>query len=241
MTATTSDRRVDPVDLLDVDAHLDDDERMLRDTVRRFVRERVLPEIHEWFDAGILPREVITELAELGLLGMHLDGYGCGGSTATMYGVVCRELEAADSGLRSAVSVQGSLAMYAIHRFGSEEQKTTWLPAMAGGEAVGCFGLTEADSGSDPNSMRTAARRDGGDWVLQGSKGAVLSRYNPYRLQPHNLPGTVWGHRLRCFRHVHGAMACGSRHNPRFAAFASASSFTNCPVGSSSTSLLSHQ
>jgi len=170
MTATTSDRRVDPVDLLDVDAHLDDDERMLRDTVRRFVRERVLPEIHEWFDAGILPREVITELAELGLLGMHLDGYGCGGSTATMYGVVCRELEAADSGLRSAVSVQGSLAMYAIHRFGSEEQKTTWLPAMAAGEAVGCFGLTEADSGSDPNSMRTAARRDGGDWVLQGSK-----------------------------------------------------------------------
>ena len=170
MTATTSARRVDPVDLLDVDAQLDDDERMLRDTVRRFVRERVLPEIPAWFDAGILPREMITELAELGLLGMHLDGYGCGGSTATMYGVVCRELEAADSGLRSAVSVQGSLAMYAIHRFGSEEQKTTWLPAMAGGAAVGCFGLTEADSGSDPSSMRTTARRDGDDWVLHGSK-----------------------------------------------------------------------
>jgi glutaryl-CoA dehydrogenase len=170
MTATASDRRVDPVDLLDVDAHLDDDERMLRDTVRRFVRERVLDEIHEWYDAGILPREVITGLAGLGLLGMHLDGYGCGGSTATMYGVVCRELEAGDSGLRSAVSVQGSLAMFAIHRFGSEEQKATWLPVMARGEAIGCFGLTEADSGSDPSSMRTTARRDGGDWVLHGSK-----------------------------------------------------------------------
>ena len=161
---------LDPYDLLDVDGLLDDEERAIRDTVRQFVRERVLPEVGDWFEQGILPRELFGELAKLGLLGMHLDGYGLPGASSVAYGLVCRELEAGDAGVRSAVSVQGSLAMYAIWRWGSEEQKERWLPAMHAGEAIGCFGLTEPDAGSDPGAMRTHAGRDGSDWVLNGAK-----------------------------------------------------------------------
>ena len=161
---------VDPHDFLQVDLLLSDEERLLRDTVRRFVADRVLPDIGEWFEAGTFPRELVKEMAAMGLLGMHLDGYGCAGTSAVAYGLACLELEAGDSGVRSFVSVQGSLAMFPIWRFGSEEQKERWLPGMAAGEKVGCFGLTEPDSGSDPASMRTAARRDGDDWVLNGTK-----------------------------------------------------------------------
>jgi len=170
--ATTTQARsaLDPYDFLDVDGLLDDEERAIRDTVRRFVRERVLPDVGDWFEQGILPRELFGELAQLGLLGMHLEGYGLPGASSVAYGIVCRELEAGDAGVRSAVSVQGSLAMYAIWRWGTEEQKERWLPAMHAGEAIGCFGLTEPDAGSDPGSMRTHARRDGSDWVLNGAK-----------------------------------------------------------------------
>lgn len=159
-----------PNDFLDIDRFLSDEERDIRDTVRAFVRDRVLPHIGEWYDAARLPRELAGELGKLGVLGMHLDGYGCAGASAVAYGLACLELEAGDSGLRSLVSVQGSLAMFAIHQWGSEEQKQEWLPRMATGEALGCFGLTEADSGSDPGSMRTRARRDGDDWILHGQK-----------------------------------------------------------------------
>jgi glutaryl-CoA dehydrogenase len=161
---------LDPRDFLALDALLDDDERALRDTVRQFVRERILPEVGEWFEQGILPRELVPEIAKLGLFGMHLDGYGLPGASAVMYGLTCMELEAGDAGVRSLVSVQGSLAMFAIWKWGSEEQKRRWLPAMHAGEAIGCFGLTEPDAGSDPGSMRTTARRDGSDWILNGSK-----------------------------------------------------------------------
>jgi len=157
-------------DLLRIDDQLDDEERLIRDTVRSFTADHVLPEIADWFEAGILPRSVLTELGKLGLFGMHLTGYGCAGTGPVAYGVACRELEAADSGLRSATSVQGSLAMFPIWKYGSEEQKEEWLPRMAAGEAIGCFGLTEPDHGSDPASMRTHAVRDGSDWVLNGSK-----------------------------------------------------------------------
>ena len=157
-------------DYLSIDSVLSDEERDIRDTVRAFVRERVLPEVGDWFDEGRVPRELIGELGKLGVLGMHLEGYDCAGTSATAYGLACLELEAGDSGIRSMVSVQGSLAMFAIHRWGSEEQKRQWLPAMAAGEAIGCFGLTEPDSGSDPGSMRTYARRDGQDWILRGQK-----------------------------------------------------------------------
>jgi glutaryl-CoA dehydrogenase len=157
-------------DLLNIDDQLSAEERLIRDTVRAFTGDRVLPNITDWFEAGTLPREVITELGKLGLLGMHLTGYGCAGLGPIAYGVACRELEACDSGLRSAASVQGSLAMYPIWRYGSEEQKTEWLPRMATGETLGCFGLTEPDHGSDPGSMRTFARQDGPDWVVSGTK-----------------------------------------------------------------------
>ena len=157
-------------DYLSIDSVLSDEERDIRDTVRAFVRERVLPEVGDWFDEGRVPRDLMGELGKLGVLGMHLDGYDCAGTSATAYGLACLELEAGDSGIRSMVSVQGSLAMFAIHRWGSEEQKRQWLPAMAAGEAIGCFGLTEPDSGSDPGSMRTYARRDGQDWILRGQK-----------------------------------------------------------------------
>jgi len=157
-------------DLLQIDDQLGDEERLIRDTVRAFVTDHILPEIADWFEAGILPRPVLTELGKLGLFGMHLTGYGCAGTGPIAYGVACRELEAADSGVRSAASVQGSLAMFPIWKYGSEEQKEEWLPRMAAGDAIGCFGLTEPDYGSDPSSMRTHAVRDGSDWVLSGTK-----------------------------------------------------------------------
>ena len=157
-------------DLLRIDDQLDDEERLIRDTVRAFVTDQVIPNVGDWFEAGILPRSVLTELGKLGLFGMHLTGYGCAGTGPIAYGVACRELEAADSGLRSAASVQGSLAMFPIWKYGSDEQKEQWLPPMANGSAIGCFGLTEPDHGSDPGSMRTHAVRDGSDWVLNGTK-----------------------------------------------------------------------
>ncbi|HTU80276.1 MAG TPA: acyl-CoA dehydrogenase family protein [Solirubrobacteraceae bacterium] len=164
--------RIDPRDFLEIDHVLSDEERDIRDSVRAFVADRVLPNVGEWFERAQAPtRELAAELGKLGVLGMHLQGYGCAGASATAYGLTCLELEAGDSGLRSLVSVQGSLAMYAIWRWGSEEQKQEWLPRMAAGEALGCFGLTEPDAGSDPGAMRTRARRDGGgDWVLHGQK-----------------------------------------------------------------------
>jgi glutaryl-CoA dehydrogenase len=170
---TTTHARVaapNPADFLNIDALLSEEERMIRDTVRAFVRDRVLPNIGEWFEEGTLPRELGKQLGDLGLLGMHLHGYGCPGASAVAYGIACMELEAGDSGVRSFASVQGSLAMFAIHRWASEEQKQLWLPRMAKGEALGCFGLTEPDFGSNPAGMRTYARRDGSDWVLNGTK-----------------------------------------------------------------------
>ena len=162
----------DPYDPLGLDDLLDDEDRAIRDAVRTWADERVLPHVAGWYERGELPRarELARELGGLGALGMQLTGYGCAGASAVQYGLVCLELEAADSGVRSLVSVQGSLAMYAIHRFGSDEQRERWLPAMAAGEVIGCFGLTEPDHGSDPAGMRTRARRDGSDWVLDGRK-----------------------------------------------------------------------
>ena len=160
----------DPLDPLALDSLLSEEELAMRDAVRRFVDDRVVPGVGEWFERGEFPAEVRAGVAELGLLGMHLEGYGCLGANATSYGLACLELEAGDSGLRSFVSVQGSLSMFPIHRYGSDEQKERWLPRMATGEVVGCFGLTEPDSGSDPARMRTSARRDGGDWILNGTK-----------------------------------------------------------------------
>jgi glutaryl-CoA dehydrogenase len=157
-------------DFLAIDHALSDEERDIRDMVRSFVADRVLPYVGDWFEDATIPIELARELGKLGVLGMHLDGYGCAGASATAYGLTCMELEAGDSGVRSLVSVQGSLAMYAIHRWGSEKQKERWLPPMAAGEAIGCFGLTEPDAGSDPGSMRTHARRDGPDWILNGQK-----------------------------------------------------------------------
>jgi glutaryl-CoA dehydrogenase len=157
-------------DFLHVDDLLSDEERAIRDTVRDFAQSELAPHVAEWYDEGTLPDDLGPRFGKLGLLGMHLDGYGCAGTSATAYGVACRELEAVDSGLRSFVSVQGSLAMFAIHRWGSDEHKDEWLPRMATGELLGCFGLTEPDAGSDPGSMKTRARRDGSDWVLNGSK-----------------------------------------------------------------------
>ncbi|WP_329237157.1 acyl-CoA dehydrogenase family protein [Actinoallomurus sp. NBC_01490] len=155
---------------LDLDRLLTADERAVRDAVRDLAAKELLPNVEKWYEAGRIPRELAQEFGRLGLLGMHLNGYGCAGMSAVDYGVACLELEAVDSGLRSFVSVQGSLAMTAIHRFGSEEQREHWLPRMATGEVVGCFGLTEPDHGSDPAGMRTRARRDGDDWVLNGAK-----------------------------------------------------------------------
>ena len=159
-------------DLLNIDAHLSEEEKNIRYEVRSFVNEKIAPNINEWWEKAIFPRDIVPEMGELGLLGMHLEGYGCAGKSAVTYGLACMELEAGDSGLRTFVSVQGSLAMSAIHEFGSEEQKQEWLPKMAAGEAIGCFGLTEPSAGSDPISMKTFARRsqDGSDWVLNGSK-----------------------------------------------------------------------
>jgi len=163
---------LDPMDLAGIDDLLSDEEKAIRRTVRTFLDKRVEPHVADWFERGEVDdiRGLTKELGALGLLGMHLEGYGCAGMSAVDYGLACLELEATDSGIRSLVSVQGSLAMYAIHRWGSEEHKQQWLPRMAAGEAIGCFGLTEPDHGSDPGSMRTRAKRDGDDWVLDGSK-----------------------------------------------------------------------
>jgi glutaryl-CoA dehydrogenase len=170
VSTTTPTKPIDPLDYLEIDTLLSDEERLIRDTVRAWVGEHILPNVAEWFEEGILPMELAPELGKLGLLGMHLEGYGCAGASAVAYGLACLELEAGDSGIRSLVSVQGSLSMFAIWRWGSEEQKQHWLPRMATGEVLGCFGLTEPDAGSDPGAMRTHARRDGTDWVLNGAK-----------------------------------------------------------------------
>ena len=160
-----------PHDFLAIDSLLEEEELLLRSTVRRYVEEQILPSVVEWYERESFPaRAVARDLADLGLLGMHLNGYGCAGSSATAYGLACLELEAGDSGLRSFVSVQGALAMFPIWAYGSEEQRERWLPRMASGEIIGCFALTEPDSGSDPSSMRTTAKRDGSDWVLNGTK-----------------------------------------------------------------------
>ncbi|TVT47107.1 acyl-CoA dehydrogenase [Amycolatopsis rhizosphaerae] len=160
-----------PLGLFGTEELIDGDDRAIRDAVRDFVRDRVRPQLPDWFEQARIPaRELARELGELGVLGMHLEGYGCAGTSATAYGLACLELEAADSGLRSLVSVQGSLAMFAIWRWGSEEQKEEWLPRMASGKAIGCFGLTEPDFGSNPAGMRTRARRDGDDWIVDGTK-----------------------------------------------------------------------
>ena len=159
-----------PHDFLQIDALLSDEERLIRDTVREFVGDKILPNVAAWFEEGTLPKELAKEMGALGLFGMHLDGYGCAGTNAVSYGLACTELEAGDSGIRSFVSVQGSLAMFPIWAFGSEEQKQQWLPGMAAGDIVGCFGLTESDAGSDPGSMKTRARHDGSDWIIDGTK-----------------------------------------------------------------------
>jgi glutaryl-CoA dehydrogenase len=157
--------------LFALDPLLTEEERAIREVVRDYVDRRIRPEVGDWFETGTIPaRELAREMGALGLLGMHLEGYGCAGTNAVSYGLACMELEAGDSGIRSLVSVQGSLAMYAIHAYGSEEQKQRWLPGMATGEAIGCFGLTEPDFGSNPAGMRTRAKRDGSDWVLEGTK-----------------------------------------------------------------------
>jgi glutaryl-CoA dehydrogenase len=179
MTTARTDRREEederrerpgPHDFLDIDAHLSEGEKVVRDEVRSFVREKIEPHIREWWENAIFPRELVPQMGSLGLLGMHLSGYSCAGRSAVEYGLACMEMEAGDSGLRTFVSVQGSLAMSAIHKFGSEEQKQRWLPPMARGEAIGCFGLTEPGAGSDPASMKTYARKEGSDWVLNGEK-----------------------------------------------------------------------
>jgi glutaryl-CoA dehydrogenase len=201
-------------DLLQIDNQLTDEERLIRDSVRAFVSDRALPYITDWFEAGTLPRDIIPELGKLGVLGMHLTGYGCAGAGAIAYGVACRELEACDSGLRSAASVQGSLSMYPIWRYGSEEQKTEWLPRMAAGEAIGCFGLTEPDHGSDPGSMRTFARPDGSDWVLSGTKmwitnGAIADVAVVWARTPDGIRGFLVPRGARGFtsRSIHKKMS----------------------------------
>ena len=165
-----SGRALDPLDLFDIRSELTEDELLVQDTVARFVDDQVLPIIRECFEQHRFPQELVKEIAGLGLLGSSIEGYDCAGLNSVAYGLICQELERGDSGLRSFVSVQSSLVMYPIHSFGSEAQKQRWLPAMARGEAIGCFGLTEAHGGSDPASMKTQAKRQGGDWVLNGSK-----------------------------------------------------------------------
>ena len=170
MSAAATLPAFDALDPLALDVQLDDEERLIRDTVRQYVREKFVPHVAEYWEQGSLPESTGAELGQLGLLGMHLTGYGCAGASATAYGLTCLELEAGDSGLRSFCSVQGSLAMFAIWKWGSEEQKERWLPGMAEGTTLGCFGLTEPDAGSNPAAMRTRAKRSGDSWVLNGSK-----------------------------------------------------------------------
>lgn len=166
---------MNPHDFLEIDRQLSDEDRLLKETVSRYVKERYLPGVAEHFENGTFDRSVPGDLGELNVLGMHLTGYGCAGASAVAYGIACMELEAGDSALRSFCSVQGSLAMFAIWKWGSEEQKQRWLPGMAAGDLIGCFGLTEPDSGSDPGGMRTTARRDGDDWILDGAKMWITS------------------------------------------------------------------
>jgi glutaryl-CoA dehydrogenase len=168
--AKTNTKKLDPMDLYDIRSMLTDEERMVQETVGRFVDDRVLPGIQDAFERHYFPKDLISQVAELGLLGSSIEGYDCAGMNAVSYGLICQELERGDSGLRSFVSVQSSLVMYPIHAYGSEEQKQRWLPAMARGEAIGCFGLTEPQGGSDPSNMKTHAKRDGDDWILNGSK-----------------------------------------------------------------------
>ena len=162
--------KLDPMDIYDIRSLLSEDEVMVKDTVARYVDDKVIPLMQEAFEQHQFPRHLIKEVAELGLLGSSIDGYDCAGLNSVSYGLICQELERGDSGLRSFVSVQSSLVMYPIHAFGSEEQKQRWLPAMAKGEAIGCFGLTEPHGGSDPSNMKTHAKRDGNDWILNGAK-----------------------------------------------------------------------
>jgi glutaryl-CoA dehydrogenase len=176
MMATAADKldttktALDPLDLFDVRAELTDEERIVQDTVGRFVDEKVLPIIGRHFADHTFPADLVPELAALGVLGSSIHGYDCAGLNSLCYGLICQELERGDSGLRSFVSVQSSLVMYPIFTFGSEEHRQRWLPAMAKGEAIGCFGLTEPQGGSDPSNMKTHARRDGSDWIINGSK-----------------------------------------------------------------------
>ena len=163
-------RNLDPMDLYDVRSSLSDEEQMVQDTVARWVDERFIPVVAEHFEAGTFPTEMVPEIADMGLFGSSIDGYGCAGMNGVQYGLICQELERGDSGLRSFVSVQSSLVMFPIHAFGSEEQKEHWLPRMASGEVIGCFGLTEPHGGSDPSNMKTHAKRDGDDWVINGAK-----------------------------------------------------------------------
>ena len=165
-----SAQQLDPLDLYDVRSELSEDEIMVKDTVARFVDDKVIPLMREAFEQHVFPGHLVGEVAELGLLGTSIDGYDCAGLNSVSYGLICQELERGDSALRSFVSVQSSLVMFPIHAYGSEEQKQRWLPAMARGEAIGCFGLTEAHGGSDPSNMKTHAKRDGDDWILNGSK-----------------------------------------------------------------------
>ncbi len=209
------------MDLLGIDDLLSPDERDIRDVVRRFCDDRITPYVGTWFDEGHVPdpRGLSQELGKLGLLGMHLEGYGCAGMSAVDYGLACLELEAADSGIRSLVSVQGSLAMYAIWKHGSEEQKQEWLPRMAAGDAIGCFGLTEPDHGSDPAGMRTRARRDGDDWVLDGGKmwitngsiADVAVDLGPHRRRDPRLRGADQHSRLLGPRDHAEDVACAPR------------------------------
>lgn len=168
--AKTSSKKLDPMDLYDIQSMLSEEENMVRQTVSRFVDDKVIPIIQDAFERHYFPKELVSQVAELGLLGSSIDGYDCAGMNSVAYGLICQELERGDSGLRSFVSVQSSLVMYPIHAFGSEEQKQRWLPAMARGEAIGCFGLTESQGGSDPSNMKTHAKPDGDDWILNGSK-----------------------------------------------------------------------
>ncbi|MDH3590127.1 MAG: acyl-CoA dehydrogenase family protein [Gammaproteobacteria bacterium] len=167
---TSDPRALDPMDLYDVHSELSEEEQLVKETVARFVDEKALPIIPDAFEEGRFPAELVSEIAELGLLGSSIEGYDCAGLNSVCYGLICQELERGDSGLRSFVSVQSSLVMYPIYAYGSEEQKQRWLPALAKGEAIGCFGLTEPQGGSDPGNMQTRAKRDGDDWVLNGSK-----------------------------------------------------------------------
>lgn len=201
-----------PFELYSADTLFNEEQLAIRDAVRSFVDDRVKPHIAQWFEDGEFPaRDLAKEMGAMGMLGMHLEGYGCAGTDATSYGLACLELEAGDSGLRSLVSVQGSLAMFAIWKWGSEEQKQEWLPKMAAGEAIGCFGLTESDAGSNPSQMRTNAKKDGDDWILNGSKMwitngniadvAVVWAHTPNGIEGFVVPTNTPGFKANLVKH----------------------------------------